>query len=236
MQSIFSSKLYKASNHKDKIKSALDNPINAELVQQLASYLDDEYQVPEYVAPEQVEPQQSEQAPEDPTISNGPVNDRKSSAPTGHSGGVPRMPSHIDTTGLDDELAVDMPSGSDMDSDIDDEPVDGLLMPTDEATKVRGKSITATTEITISVDPIVGLLNSTEDTTGVSYGKIIGDELWLYYNDKINLNNVMENAIRLLNSAGYAHLEFNRLARSDNAMVFEITQTPIPMETIESEE
>lgn len=42
-QAIFSSKLYQASSRKNKIKAALENPINAELVKQLGEYIDDEY-------------------------------------------------------------------------------------------------------------------------------------------------------------------------------------------------
>lgn len=40
---IFSSKLYQASTRKEKIKSALENPINAELVKQLDEYIGEEY-------------------------------------------------------------------------------------------------------------------------------------------------------------------------------------------------
>ena len=40
LEAIYSSKMYRSSRHKDKIKSAIDNPINSELVKQLSSYLD----------------------------------------------------------------------------------------------------------------------------------------------------------------------------------------------------
>ena len=39
---IYSSKLYITSNRKDKIHAAINNPQNAELVQQLSEYLDDD--------------------------------------------------------------------------------------------------------------------------------------------------------------------------------------------------
>ena len=38
----------------------------------------------------------------------------------------------------------------------------------------------------------------------------------------MNLNNVMGSVIELVSALGYANLEFNRLARSDNAIVFQI--------------
>ena len=40
MNAILSSKLYKISSRKDKIASAMKNPINVELVKQLDSYID----------------------------------------------------------------------------------------------------------------------------------------------------------------------------------------------------
>jgi hypothetical protein len=62
-------------------------------------------------------------------------------------------------------------------------------------------------------------LNNNAETKGVSRASIKDDELWVYYEDSINLNKVMANAIEILNSLDYG-LEFNRLARSDNAIVF----------------
>ena len=43
MKAIFASKLYKASSRKDRIQAALNSLGNSELVQQLASSLDEEY-------------------------------------------------------------------------------------------------------------------------------------------------------------------------------------------------
>ena len=50
---------------------------------------------------------------------------------------------------------------------------------------------------------------------------VLIEELFLlvYYEDSINLNKVMASAIETLNNLDYG-LEFNRLARSDNAIVF----------------
>ena len=49
MKAIYASKLYKTSTRKNKIHAAIQNPVNAELVSQLAKYLDEEYQSPEYL-------------------------------------------------------------------------------------------------------------------------------------------------------------------------------------------
>jgi hypothetical protein len=68
-------------------------------------------------------------------------------------------------------------------------------------------------------DSVKTTLNNNAETKGVSRASIKDDELWVYYEDSINLNKVMANAIETLNSLDY-ELEFNRLARSDNAIVF----------------
>ena len=68
-------------------------------------------------------------------------------------------------------------------------------------------------------DSVKTALNDNEDTVGVSRTAVKDDELWVYYEDSINLNKVMANVIETLNASNYG-LEFNRLARSDNAIVF----------------
>ena len=50
-------------------------------------------------------------------------------------------------------------------------------------------------------------------------------ELWIYYNDNTNLNNVMQSVIDVVNALALKLLSFSRLARSDNAMVFDIIPT-----------
>ena len=52
--------------------------------------------------------------------------------------------------------------------------------------------------------------------------QVVDHELWIYYNDDSNLNDKMIEVISVLNSTGYTYLKFNRLARSNNAIVFDI--------------
>jgi hypothetical protein len=112
-----------------------------------------------------------------------------------------------------------------------DEPAD---IDTPEAsTRIKGQPIVADTVVNPFVNlyadlvnvanEIKGFLNSKQDTTGVNRVQIKNDELWIYYNDDINLNNVMTNVINTLNAANYKYFEFNRLARTDNAMVFTVS-------------
>lgn len=71
------------------------------------------------------------------------------------------------------------------------------------------------------VDPkvIQERLDDSSDTSGVSRVVLKDNELWIHYNDKINLNNIMESVIYSIIDM-YPDAEFNRLARTENAIVF----------------
>ena len=83
--------------------------------------------------------------------------------------------------------------------------------------------IDVTDDMKNQVESIKGTLNSQQLTCGVTRVAVKNDEVWCYYNDSVNLNEVMVEAIDLVSKAGYSYLEFNRLARSDNAIVFVIS-------------
>ena len=90
-------------------------------------------------------------------------------------------------------------------------------------TVLNPKQTSIDDKVYTDIEEIPGTLNLDESTAGVRTATIKSDnELWIYYNDSINLNNIMTDVINKLNSTGYRYLEFNRLARSDNAIVFEI--------------
>ena len=82
--------------------------------------------------------------------------------------------------------------------------------------------IDVTDDMRNQVESLKGTLNSQQLTCGVTRVAVKDDEVWCYYNDSVNLNEVMVEAIDLVSKAGYSYLEFNRLARSDNAIVFVI--------------
>ena len=110
------------------------------------------------------------------------------------------------------------------------EPVDNKPSTSEEVESsqtVSAASGTAlpTTDVTdnldLEVESIKGTLNTKDDTSGVSRVGVKDDkEVWVYYNDSVNLNDVMVPVIEQMNASGYNYLEFNRLARSDNAVVF----------------
>ena len=220
LERIYSSRLYVTNARKDKIHAAIQNPINAELVQQLSDYLDDDAKVKLERAQKTTELDQiSEQSEEHVTPS--------ATAPMG--GGGPSSSSFsgsaIDDFG-DDELADIEPS------DFGDEGGDETPAPetdVEESTKVDSTPVTATSiiwttpeDIVSECDTIHGTLNARDDTKGVIRLQVKDSELWIYFNDDVNLNDTMIAVIEVLNSTGYTYLKFNRLARSNNAIVFDI--------------
>jgi hypothetical protein len=68
------------------------------------------------------------------------------------------------------------------------------------------------------------LLNTEDDTQGVARVDIDDSETWIYYDDKVNLNDIFDNVIALLKDSKYDMLKFSRLARTDNAVVFDIKE------------
>ena len=229
LQRIYSSKLYVTSTRKDRIHAAMQDPINAELVQQLEAYLSEDAQVElkHAIAEEKAEIQPKECASDNENI----VSDGGSAL--SHSGGGSSFtPSHFSGSPIDDfgddELAdIDMPDDVGSDESAPEpaeepEPVESVTQ--------EGKPITSSTaiiwttldDVVSETETIKGTLNAREDTNGVIRLQVSDHELWIYYNDDSNLNDKMIEVISVLNSTGYTYLKFNRLARSNNAIVFDI--------------
>ncbi len=236
MQAIFASKIFKSSPRQDAIRAAINDPINKELVQQLSAYLDEEYKHPnvEESPKESSAPKEKANSEESDDVD---VNVNVSSIPS--SGPAPHHADHH----LSDMLkAEDGEGGEPPVAETETMEVKEESSEVEESTDISEEPVMASeiplTNPVISIadqtDSIMGLLNSQESTTGVRLVSVKSEnELWVYYKDSINLNNVMEPTIASLNSADYGHLDFNRLARTDNAIVFDITQSAKPVESIQ---
>lgn len=217
LEAIYSSKMYRSSRHKDKIKSAIADPINSELVKQLSSYLD----VPEKEDKKEVEvnqdvkdtrPEEAKDRPEHKTSDNlsSPrpaerVNDKHSEEETEEA----------------KETVEDGETSEEIKETAEDDKSD-----VEESVQISGQRIQACETISTVKDLSIvkDALNTREDTQGVIRTNVDNSELWIYFDDKKNLNDIMTNVIDYFIAAGYSYLEFNRLARSDNAMVFVIKQ------------
>lgn len=236
MESIYACKLYRSSTRKDKIRAAIANPLNAELVTQLESYLDEPYQQ----QLDDAKHKKASDAKEGLDHFSDKYSDSSSSEPasnpSGHSSSLsdtsgplgPRPSLSEKFAALDDMANEDMgddgeePSGDlSVDSDNNDsESLDGLEE-IDESTSIPASSEDVV-DLSSLPSAVVSLLDDSESSSGINRALVKGSELWVYYNDDINLNNVMGPAIELLNQQGLDYLEFNRLARSQNAIVFQI--------------
>lgn len=238
IDAIYSSKLYKASKRKSAIVAAANDPVNTELVTQLADALSPIYQKEEYLVDKEAEQAKAEaekarEIEEDAKeeiedISSEPSKEPRSKASKSHIADEFRKAEKHEKEDANEIKEI-----------ASEEKSEELV---DNSTATTGEPITATrlivTDMKQVVDQIKGLLNAEDGTAGVNRILVKDYELWIYYNDSINLNNVMANVIELLNAADYAYLEFNRLARSDNAIVFQILSkdTNIEVKPAECEE
>ena len=218
---IFASKLFKSSNRQDKIKAALDNPLNVELVKQLSSYLDDKSQ--NILKQNHSDAEESSSENKKSSSDEESIRPNVSSSPHSADRSAPSSHSDHHLSDMMDDNQDDMQITPPSDSEGSEESVS-------ESDVESSTCIVC--NIADELDSIKGLLNSRQDTCGVIRAVIKDDELWLHYNDNTNLNNVMENVIALMNSAGYGNLQFNRLARTENAVVFYITCYTREMESI----
>lgn len=221
MQAIYSSKLFKTSKFKKDIISALNNPANVELVQQLKEYIDED-SIPEDIKNPKVDDTEVESETPEKSADKSDKLDSKSEKDIDKE--APRK--------SDYKLSKMMKEDSFGDESGDAEPAEPS-----EPEEVK-ESVQANCCIlpNISKDEVQGLLNSRQDTAGVVRVNIKDSELWIHYNDDTNLNDVMENVIALLNAADYAYLDFNRLARTENAIVFFINKMMKDVDSIVEDE
>lgn len=229
MASIFASKLYASSKRKNKIHSSISDPTNQALVQQLSSYLGED--VKQQLAHEQ------SQHKEDMRVRNSIDNDPEGSASTSDRGSgepakfmpAPSLSGKISDSlhhqdDLDEKLNNDVPDVSEGNSDeepeSDPEPTSSDI---EESVTINSTTLVQDVKTAFDGNVLKGSLNANADTAGVSRVVVKDNEVWIYYNDNTNLNNVMSQVIDKVYALGYDYMDFNRLARSDNAMVFVMT-------------
>lgn len=235
---IYASKLYLTSSRQGKIHAAIQNPLNVELVQQISDYLDTDAKeelaeaVESNEAKEEATSKEAE-APEGnvfdgveaPTSSGGSslgVGSHRSSP----GGSVPPMSSgggdpFEEFESTEPDAPADAPSDDNAPAEAPSEPSDDI----EEATEITGvDEVSDTNEVVLQSGVLKKLLNSEDDTSGVARVDIDDKETWVYYEDKINLNDILDEVISAIKNAKYDMLKFSRLARTDNAIVFDIKE------------
>lgn len=234
---ITASKVFRASSRKQKILAAMEDPINKALVEQLEEYIGDEYKKPKPTESDEVSKIDTEST-EPEVAGDGAASDRPSAGRPSAGGPKPKLSEKYGKA-LDEEVGAVGDETEEPDSDEgwggDDTSGTADKESPNSSIKAVGTPVVAETVldntpigIHISIDQLAGelkgTLNARSETAGVVRAAVRGDEVWVYYNDSINLNNVMADVIDLLAGAGYYYLIFNRLARTDNAIVFTISQ------------
>ena len=226
-RAILASKMFKSSKRQSKILAELKDPANMELITQLDEYLDEEYQLLNEPAADTTTEDVVEVEETDDVIDDSP-------APSGPKGSPAKFTPNESLMDKHGEELEELENGEPTEEPAEDNSEDKEAPEASVKAKKSSKPITADTLVNTFVDyfptltslaaEIKGTLNARSETTGVNRAQLKNDELWIYYNDDINLNNIMSNVIGLLAAANYYYLEFNRLARSDNAIVFTISQ------------
>ena len=264
MEAIFSSKLYRTSTRKAKIAAALANPINVELVQQLDSYLTTPTEVKDALDDTtNIETPVSDVEVNEPGDTSVDTSEAKFSHENSSSpASSPTSTPDTDTTSTDvpSEADATIPEGDVKHADESkfekfhapakseesdtDEPANKENETVEESTKIEGATTLYTSSVEdpccnslrVDITALKGTLDVREDTHGVSRILVKDNELWIHYQDSVNLNSIMEPVIYVLNAAGFTQFEFNRLARSSNAIVFDILSVPDDVEPITKDE
>lgn len=229
---LLSCKMFKNSKRQQKILAAMNS--NMKLVKQISSYVTDD----RFVPVDDPEPNNGNAAPSVPEVN---IRDGQGSGGSNlPSGGLSSPGGDLPGMTVTEAPSEPETSESTSESETSSESTDPTSAP-ETSEGVEQSTIVSTTTFEHSseqTDIIKGTLNAREDTAGVLRVRVKKDpcELWIYYEDKVNLNNTMPAVIEVLNGTAYTYLEFSRLARSDNAIVFDITANPESMKPLEVEE
>ena len=228
MDWITNSKLFKGSKYQNKILAAIQDPINKPLVRQVTSYLDEKY----------VEDSDSNLESNKPEVPEESSSSKPKPASHASGGGHFSAPSgangHFD---MPEDAEFDEPDMGDAENlDIDENPEEPSEPEPSNSEEIEQSKILdsdrvqASTYVTVStvsqaVTEIPGILNSREDTCGVTYAAIksgTNNEIWIYYDSNVDINKVLEKVNYIIANSGYYFLEFNRVSRDENAIVFTI--------------
>lgn len=241
---ILNSKLYKGSKRKESILSAM-SAINTPLAVQLKSYLSEESkrEVDQAKFDQEVKDEEIQDLAED--IANEesgevPSGESSSSFGGGHSSSPMSFTpshggggSHMSSGDLADSSEPDLGDTPDLDIDTSEPESEHAAEDVEESTTSNlenQKPVVSNTFVSINhvaqdVSEIPGLLNLKDETKGVINATIKGgpdSTVWIYYDNDVDISKILDKVISTLNLSGYFYLDFNRIARDQNAVVFDI--------------
>lgn len=237
MDWITNSKIFKGSKYQERILAAINDPINKPLLKQLTSYVGQDYDedsIDDSIASTPSQFSEDKTAPADSKKGkslNSTPHITPSNKSTAQFGGPSNNYSQDeDTDNIDDRdsQAVEFDEAKDEDDFAPPkEPSQGNVK---ESTCAEKSNINASTYVSVevvsqAVSEIPGTLNLRSETKGVTYAALKGGsstELWIYFENSVDINGVLDSVNSTLMNAGYYFLEFNRVARDENAIVFSI--------------
>lgn len=213
------SKVFCARENKSEIISALSNPLNLELKQQLIENLDSQYQSNEYTNPDEVEEKLSTKADDytdvdDDIPSDNLTNDEKPKSSHKPSASTAKTSSSPSSTDTEEDLSsenIDTKKDKQKEKSTEDKSVEEVSESTDiDSNQIDAKSIEE-------------LLNTNKSTDGVNYIQVKSQdnvtEIWIIYHDNVNINDKISDIMGLVSSK-YPDWQFNRVARTYNAIIF----------------
>lgn len=239
LSTIQNSKVYRGSKRKASILAAVNKPINSELVQQIESYVDG---VPiSKIQKDKVEDNSEVALKDVPSNNSHDASPKESTSTRSTSASPSSRPTRslsFHSTDFSDN-SEDLSDNSDFENsdDFDDVPESKLSSEDEEEQEVEESSnltntssIQASTYVTVdqvseAANLITGMLNLVDETKGATHAAVKGgsdNELWIYYDSEVNLSSILEAVIKQINDQGYYFLEFHRVARDVNAIVFTI--------------
>lgn len=228
-----SSELFKSSKNKSKILSTISNPINKELVKQLESYV----KVSDLTDEDNSEGSNLDDSTESnssyPEVNTNDTSseDTHKSEQTHTSNPASFVPNDSYDTSETDDSEETSSEGSGEDNNTEDDSSDEFdSNDVNESTSTNKTEIKSSTYVTAdivakAVNELPGALNLSDDTKGVDYAAFKtnannANEVWIYYDSEVDVSKILSNVVTYLLSSGYYYLQFNRVSRDDNALVF----------------
>lgn len=90
-----------------------------------------------------------------------------------------------------------------------------------ETDELQSDNIDAEDPTVDDTDRLESALNSNSNTQGVIRCAEKDDEIWVYYNDDINISKILPDIMDELDANNITDMSFSRIARSNNAIVFD---------------
>lgn len=212
MNAILSCKLFRCSDHQDRILTALSDPINQELVVQLNKYLsdsDNDVADPEVNVPATTPDIYKKSSDSKPDRSES---DRRDATPPDPH----RLSKMLEEVPKEDLSPGSDPNGNTSKSeDVADtaDAVDSV----DGVTSIESTVDNSSADIT---DGVSDCIQSGQHSNDIRSVRFKDSEIWVYCKDTVNLNHIMDDIIDDVRRVYGDQLEFSRLARTENAIVF----------------